>query len=309
MNVLLIGEESAGIQMLSALQQRSEQNVVAVMASPSKIGASLWNAASQLNIETWPANLVKDPELAGQLRTANVDIVLNIHSLYLIHGSVLLAPKIGAFNLHPGPLPRYAGLNAVSWAIYNGESRHGATVHRMVPEIDAGPIVYQTMFRIEENDTALSLSAKCVREGIALMLRLLETAAGDPSAIPLVAQDFSQREYFGAKVPQGGWISWSDPAKRIVDFVRACDYSPFRSPWGHPRTTAGNREIAILRAARTGIPCTVPPGTVMALTEDRAHVASADEWVSVERMKVEKYVQKVDRILKNGECLGGLVSG
>jgi hypothetical protein len=36
MNVLLIGEESAGIQMLEALE-RSEHCVVAVMASPSKI--------------------------------------------------------------------------------------------------------------------------------------------------------------------------------------------------------------------------------------------------------------------------------
>lgn len=263
MNVLLIGEESAGIQMLSALQQRREQDVVAVMASPSKIGASLWNAASKLNIETWPANLVKDPELAARLRTANVDIVLNLHSLYLIHGSVLLAPKIGAFNLHPGPLPRYAGLNAVSWAIYKGEFQHGATVHRMVPEIDAGPIVYQTMFRIEENDTALSLSAKCAREGIALMLRLLETAAGDPSAIPLVAQDFSQREYFGTKVPQGGWISWSDPAKRIVDFcacLRVFTISISMGTPSHDGRQSGDCHSES-PSHRHSLP--VPPGTVM----------------------------------------------
>ena len=50
------------------------------------------------------------------------------------------------------------------------------TVHRMDPEIDAGPIVYQTRFPIEAGDTALSLSFKCVREGVTLMQRLLEVA-------------------------------------------------------------------------------------------------------------------------------------
>jgi len=57
--------------------------------------------------------------------------------------AVLGVPARGAWNLHPGPLPRYAGLNAPSWAIYRGEQRHGVTVHRMDRGIDTGDIAYQ----------------------------------------------------------------------------------------------------------------------------------------------------------------------
>ena len=38
--------------------------------------------------------------------------------------------------------PEYAGLNAPSWAIYNGEPAHGVTLHWMEAAIDTGPIAW-----------------------------------------------------------------------------------------------------------------------------------------------------------------------
>ena len=98
------------------------------------------------------------------MRSEEIDLLLNVHSLYVIHADLVAAPRTGSFNLHPGPLPEYAGLNAPSWAIYHGESRHTVTVHWMEPGIDTGAIAYETSFEIAEDDTGLSLSARCVRE-------------------------------------------------------------------------------------------------------------------------------------------------
>src|SRR5213080_3209604 len=88
MNILLIGEESAGIQMLHEIE-RSGHRVIAVMASPGRVaasGASLWDAAAKLGLPTWPAQLVKDPLLAERMRAEEVDLLLNVHSLYVIQG-------------------------------------------------------------------------------------------------------------------------------------------------------------------------------------------------------------------------------
>ncbi|PYU56687.1 MAG: hypothetical protein DMG55_22990 [Acidobacteria bacterium] len=305
MNILLIGEESAGIQMLHEIE-RSGHRVIAVMASPGRVaasGASLWDAAAKLGLPTWPAQLVKDPLLAERMRAEEVDLLLNVHSLYVIHGTVLGAPRIGAFNLHPGPLPRYAGLNAVSWAIYQGERSHGVTVHWMAPEIDAGPIAYQSLFPIDENDTALSLAARCVREGLPLMMRLLDVAAKHPAEIPAVPQDIEKREYFPAGVPEGGRLSWQWPAQKIVDFVRACDYFPFRSPWGHPRTSMGTQELAVVKARRTRLAADSPPGTVGESTGEGVKVASSDEWLLVTKLKIGKESVHPAKVLKGGEKL------
>jgi len=306
MNVLLVGEESAGIQMLGEVR-RTDHHIVAVMASPTGTatsGSHLWDAAIKNGFPVWPANLVKDPALAEKLRAEKVDVILNVHSLYVIHRAVLEAPRIGAFNLHPGPLPQYAGLNAVSWAIYRSEKSHGVTVHWMAPGIDSGPIAYQSVFPIDESDTALSVSARCVREGLPLMMRLLDAAARNPAEIPAIPQDLQKREYFGAQVPEGGSLSWHWPAQRIVDFVRACDYFPFRSPWGHPMTSLGTQELAVLKARRTCLRSDAPPGTVGEPTSEGVKVASGDEWVLVTKLAAGKESLHPAKVLKGGEQLG-----
>ncbi len=305
MNVLLVGEESAGIQTLRALAQSSHR-IAAVLASPQKQTygmSSLWSVAEKLGFPTWPAKLVRDPNFAHRVRAEQVDILLNVHSLFIVNREVLAAPRYGSFNMHPGPLPRYAGLNAVSWALYRGERSHGVTIHKMEPEIDAGPIVYQSLFAIEESDTALSLSAKCVKEGLPLLLKLLETAVTNPEAIPLVPQDLTKREYLGVGVPEGGRLSWSRPAREVVNFVRACDYLPFRSPWGHPQARRGQQEIAVVKASLTGQTCDARPGTVGRLVEEGAQVACGDQWVLVSKLKIDGcYVEPGD-VLKPGDLL------
>jgi methionyl-tRNA formyltransferase len=228
---------------------------------------------------------VREPAFADWIHAHEVDLLLNVHSLFVINSDVIKAPRIGALNLHPGPLPEYAGLNAPSWAIYFGETRHAVTLHWMDVEIDTGAIAYSAGFDVEEEDTGLSLSARCVREGLPLIAQLLEAAAVDPSSIPRVPQDLSRRRYFGRDAPDGGRISWTRPAQRVVALVRACDYLPFSSPWGSATSRTDGQEVAVLKAARTGRPTDAEPGTVGEAEGDSVQVAAQDEWVLVSRVQ------------------------
>jgi len=301
LRVLLIGEQSAGIQTLRMLAETTH-TVVAVMTTPTPATgvSSLWRVAQALGYATWPAQLVRTPSFRSQVETEAIDLILNVHSLYLIPGEVLRGARVGAFNLHPGPLPRYAGLNSVSWAIYRGETVHGVTVHKMVPKIDAGPIVFQAIFPIQPCDSAFAISARCIREGVILLGRLLEAAARSPGAIPLTDQDGLQRDYFGRDVPAQGVLSWSASARQIVNFVRACDFYPFPSPWGNPRTQLGGREIAIARASLSGQCCDAQPGTVRCC-DGTIQVASCDEWVIVERLIADGRRLHAGDVLKPGD--------
>jgi methionyl-tRNA formyltransferase len=51
-------------------------------------------------------------------------------------------------NLHNGPLPRYRGVSPINWALKNGETKHGVTIHEITPGIDDGPIVAQVDYSI-----------------------------------------------------------------------------------------------------------------------------------------------------------------
>ena len=307
MNVLLVGEESAGAQTLKLLAS-SAHKLVGVMASPTRPargGMTLWQRATQMGCPTWPAELVKDPEFAAVVRAHEVDLLLNVHSLFVIKPEIVAAPRWGSFNLHPGPLPRYAGLNAPCWAIYRGERRHGVTLHRMQAGIDTGSIAYQTLFDLTETDTGFTVSAKCGKFGLALLRQLLETAAVDPAAIPVIEQDFTEREYFGKGTPENGWLDWSRPARAVFNFVRAADYSPFPSPWQTPRSSSGEQEITFVKVALTGQACAALPGMIAQTEAGKIRVACADEWIEVVRLLVNGQSANARAVLKPGERLAG----
>jgi UDP-4-amino-4-deoxy-L-arabinose formyltransferase/UDP-glucuronic acid dehydrogenase (UDP-4-keto-hexauronic acid decarboxylating) len=253
--------------------------------------------AKGMGFDVWPAQRVSDPQLADDLRARHIDLLLNAHSLRVVPEGVVDAPSIGAFNLHPGPLPRYAGLNCPSWAIYRGERVYGVTVHRMTSRIDAGAIAYQTSFAIDEEETGFTLSAKCIRAGVPLMLQLVQAARQNPIAIPEVAQDLSQRQYFGREIPRDGALVWSQPAREVDAFIRAADYYPLPSPWRHPRARYAGREIGVVKAARTGIGSRETPGTLRRGSAGGLEVATADEWVALGLVFVG------GRYLKAGEAL------
>ncbi len=305
MNVLLVGEESAGAQTLRLLAE-SNHRLVGVMASPTRKavgGMTVWQRAEKLGCRVWPAELVKDPAFAEVIRAEEVHLLLNVHSLFVIKPEIVEAPIWGSFNLHPGPLPRYAGLNAPSWAIYRGERSHGVTLHRMQAGIDTGTIAYQTLFDIDEKDTGFSVSARCASFGIELIRKLLETAANNPQEIPAIEQDLNSREYFGKGTPEEGWLNWSRPAFEIFNFVRAADYSPFPSPWRTPRSRTGSREVAFIKTSLTGQRCDAAPGTVDHSDDGQVRVATADEWVEVGRLTFDGRIAKAAEVLKPGDRL------
>jgi len=275
MRIALFCGEAAGARVLEALAKSGHEltHVLTAEASPA------WPLAAKLGLRPQPARRVREPSFAAELCAAGVELILNVHSLYIVPPEVLRAPPLGAYNLHPGPLPRYAGLNAPSWAIYNGEARHGVTVHRMEAGIDTGPIAFQEEFPIAQNDTGLSVALRCAQKGVELVKRLVEALARDPAGIVLTKQNEKHRRYFGKEVPQGGRIDWNAPARRIYDFVRACDYSPFPSPWGTPRALLQDQSVEILKVALTGERCDAAPGTL----REGNLVATADEWLALKK--------------------------
>lgn len=275
MRVALLCEESAGARVLDMLA-RSAHELVALLTTE---GSPAWSLATRLGVRPSPSGRVREPELAQELAQAGAELLLNVHSLYIVPPAVLQVPRLGAYNLHPGPLPRCAGLNAPSWAIYHGWPMHGVTLHRMEAGIDTGPVVFQEEFPVEPRDTGLSLALRCAQKGVDLIRKMLDVLAAGGS-VPQTPQDRTQRRYYGREVPQGGRIDWNAPARRIHDFVRACDYQPFVSPWGIPKAILGSREIEVCKTALTSERCDAPPGTVK---DNR--VATADEWLELRKFR------------------------
>lgn len=281
--VLLVGGEGAGARVLALLLERRDVELVTVLAAASgAAGRPLAALAERNGIVLDDARRVTDPAFAEAIAAERIDLLLNVHSLHVACEAVVTAPALGAYNLHPGPLPRYAGLDAPSWAVAAGERRHAVTLHRMDAGVDSGPIAYTDWFDVGPADTGLHVASECVRRGVPLVGRLLDDIARD--AVPAQPQDPARRRWHGRRAPYGGRLPWTAPARRVVDLVRAADYAPFDSPWGRFRTAVAGAEVEVLGAvlADSGEPAA--PGTVVHDPDGTVRVAAADGWVAIERV-------------------------
>ena len=74
-------------------------------------------------------------------------------------------------NLHNGPLPRYRGVNPINWALKNGETKHGVTLHTIESGIDTGKILDQITFPINDDMEVIDVYNLCLSNGIKILER------------------------------------------------------------------------------------------------------------------------------------------
>lgn len=67
-------------------------------------------------------------------------------------------------NMHPALLPAFPGLNAQKQAIEYGAKYSGCTVHFVDDGVDTGPIIIQSVVKINKNDTEETLTKKILRQ-------------------------------------------------------------------------------------------------------------------------------------------------
>ena len=99
-----------------------------------------------------------------QLSVAKVDYIVLAGYMKLLGETMFTAYAGKIINIHPSLLPKFKGLRAQRQALEAGESVSGCTVHYVIPEMDAGPIVDQEEVPIKEGDNEESLSARILEK-------------------------------------------------------------------------------------------------------------------------------------------------
>ncbi|SFK36544.1 phosphoribosylglycinamide formyltransferase [Lysobacter sp. cf310] len=99
---------------------------------------------------------------AGYLRILGADFVQRFRGRLL--------------NIHPSLLPRHRGLRTHARAIEAGDREHGASVHFVIPELDAGAVIAQAVVPIADGDDPETLAARVLSVEHPLLLATLRLA-------------------------------------------------------------------------------------------------------------------------------------
>ncbi len=227
-----------------------------------------WARANQIHV------IKSDAGAPLALAGATFDYLFSVANLQVLRPEVIGRARVMAINFHDGPLPRYAGLNATSWALMAREFTHGITWHEMTARVDAGRIVRQVTFDIADNETALGLNTRCYEAGLAAFEEIAQDIARGQLA--LTAQS-SERRYFARdRRPDAlATLDWQRPATELIALVRGLDYGSYPNPLSLPKIWTGT-DIVLVRTARAVQRTSyAEPGTVLLVEGDTLQVATA----------------------------------
>lgn len=117
-----------------------------------------------------------DLALADALAAVQPDWVVCAGYLRILSDAFVDRFRGRLLNIHPSLLPKYRGLRTHARALEAGDAEHGASVHFVVPELDAGAVVAQAIVPVVPGETARALAARVLAVEHPLLVAVLRLA-------------------------------------------------------------------------------------------------------------------------------------
>ncbi len=259
---LLIGEDHFIVECAEILLINN-YNIIGII-SPAK------------NIELWASKnsipLYKSLDEISMAET--IDYLFSIVNSKIIPEKFLKKIRKLAINYHHGPLPKYGGINAPSWAIINNEKQHGISWHIISGEVDQGDILKQFFFDLDEKETTLSLNLKCYQHALNAFKELISDLHLE--LISPISQSFSQRTYYGlCDKPKGnGWVDWHNSGEEIEKYYRAFHFGIHDNSLSTLKFNIRNNYYIINELRLSNNASRENPGTILNLTDEHIEIAT-----------------------------------
>jgi len=113
-----------------------------------------------INHKEFDSRLAFDQAMMARIDQVEPDIVILAGFMRILTPQFVDHYQNRLVNIHPSLLPKFTGVNTHQRAIDAGEAWHGASIHFVIPELDAGPVILQGRLPITEQDNAETLQQR-----------------------------------------------------------------------------------------------------------------------------------------------------
>jgi methionyl-tRNA formyltransferase len=182
------------------------------------------------------------------------DISVVVAYGHILPKAVIDLPRLGTINIHASLLPALRGAAPIQAALREGLRETGITIMRMVPALDAGPVILQTSTPILEDETYGELAIRLSELGaLALIEALAILELGKASEVP---QNDALATYAPKIDRSSAWVDWTADAQTVSRVIRAYDPRP------GALTTLRGGDVKLFGAKSAPRIESTPPGSV-----------------------------------------------
>jgi len=229
--VVFAGTPAVAVPTLDALLT-GRHDLVAVVTRPDapagrgrrETRSPIAVAAAEAGVEVLAPGRPSEPAFLDRLRDLAPDCCPVVAYGALLPSPVLDVPRLGWVNLHFSLLPAWRGAAPVQHALLHGDEVTGATTFRLVPAMDAGPLLGTVTEVIRPTDTAGDLLGRLALTGADLITATLD--ALEDGTLEAVEQPTYGVSYAPRIGVDDARLRWPEPAFAVDRRVRACTPAP-----------------------------------------------------------------------------------
>lgn len=192
----------------------------------------------------------RGPEFVQALRDLAPDLSVVVAYGHILPREVIDLPTQGTLNIHASLLPKLRGAAPIQAAIAEGLEETGVTIMRMVPALDAGPVIHTLTAPILPDETGGELTLRLSELGATALLEALALMEFGEAAER--AQDDAQATYAAKIEREHALVDWDVSAAVVARRIRA--YDPKPGAW----SVLGGAEVRLFGARaitdRSGAP-------------------------------------------------------
>lgn len=218
--------------------------------------------ALEENIPCFQPATLRSVEFADVLAVMQPDISIVVAYGNILPKKLIDLPRLGTLNIHASLLPALRGAAPIQAAIRKGFRETGVSIMRMVPELDAGPVILQAPTPILDDETYGELQLRLSELGaLTLVEALTLISLGQASE---TGQDGSRVSFAPKVTRDDAKIDWTLEDVEVSRAIRAYDPKPgaFTTRQGTDLKVFGPRVVQNAEAA------VGTPGEVIAATPE-----------------------------------------
>ncbi len=218
----------------------------------------------------------RTPEFLRAVEALEPDISIVVAYGRILSTALIDMPPLGTFNVHASLLPQLRGAAPIQAAILAGCTETGVTIMRLVPALDAGPMLLRRATPVADDETYGELALRLAELGA---LALIEALALVQLGVAIEQRQDEAAATYAPKVDRDhARVDWTQPASRVSRVIRAYDPKPGAF------TTLRGAEVKLFGAPAAPAHAADghPPGAVLAADDAGLTVACGEGAIVVQ---------------------------
>ena len=226
-----MGTPEFSVPILKSIHN-SKHNVIEVYTQPPKKKnrgqlinfTPIHEFSNKNNINVRCPDQLNTEEEIKNLKKQKPDVVVVVAYGKLLPSKFLNFENIKFINVHASLLPKWRGAAPIQRSIMNLDKETGISIMKIIPKLDAGPVMMKSKIKITKNSNFLSLSKELSELGADMILKSLELI--EKNSENFIDQVEREATYAKKISKEEARIDWNNTAKIILAKINGLNPNP-----------------------------------------------------------------------------------